>query len=411
MDIQNLIKQLGGGDEDPKAFAEQMQKLTQDGDFNPFALFSGEARFHSLFLAPFTSSIARGREQFMKDATGPLASVVETFKRQGLDAAQAQQAVREMFGAAVGMAVVVMADDQGLDSIPQLFFGNLEDGFVDHAVKLCGEKFPERDRVRDALVEIRGKAKSGASGALLHGGAKQATPRGYWIDLARRLVTGIEEGIAPQAVERQRDLAWWISGALDTLAEGRADGEYAALTARLAIAGNELDRARTWLGRYLDSDDAEDEHACTLVHRLTDAAVAAGDPAAVAQWLAPRVPPLIARWGKVYDLIVPLFKAQAAAQSATDQLDATVQLMLAANRKAVRQDLCREPLWRVTIADPGELLDTAQAAEVLGRSPAFIAKRLEQGTIPTFRKDDQVRIPRRALESWKAVMEKHKLLD
>src|SRR4051812_1280435 len=111
MDFQQLLKQFGGprgGDEDPKAFAAQLQKLTQGGDFNPFALFGGEARFHSLFLGPFTPSLAKGREQFLKDGTGPITGIVETFKRQGMAAAEAAQAVRGMFESAVGMCVVVM---------------------------------------------------------------------------------------------------------------------------------------------------------------------------------------------------------------------------------------------------------------------------------------------------------------
>jgi hypothetical protein len=85
--------------------------------------------------------------------------------------------------------------------------------------------------------------------------------------------------------------------------------------------------------------------------------------------------------------------------------------LLAADRKSGRHELTREPIWRVTVEDPGELLETAAAADLVGRSPAFIAKRLEQGTIPTQRLEDQVRLPRQALLAWKAVMDAHKLLD
>jgi hypothetical protein len=98
-----------------------------------------------------------------------------------------------------------------------------------------------------------------------------------------------------------------------------------------------------------------------------------------------------------------------------ERLVEAADALVAANRKSARQDLTREPIWRVTVA-PGNLLDTTAAAEVIGRTPAFVAKRLEQGTIPFHRsvvdgQSDQVRIPEGALRAWLAVMQAHKLLD
>ena len=68
------------------------------------------------------------------------------------------------------------------------------------------------------------------------------------------------------------------------------------------------------------------------------------------------------------------------------------------------------------VVDPGVVLETAAAAEVIGRPVAFVAKRLENATIPLHRQSvtgqsDQVRIPDGALRAWLAVMQTHKLLD
>jgi hypothetical protein len=90
--------------------------------------------------------------------------------------------------------------------------------------------------------------------------------------------------------------------------------------------------------------------------------------------------------------------------------------LFAANRKSARQDLAREPIWRVVVRQPGVLLDTTQAAAVVGRSTTFLAKRLENRTIPYHRTNDgvqgeQIRVPEQALVAWKAVIDEYKLLD
>jgi len=405
--LDDMKKLLGAA---PAELAGEIQKLTAQGQFDPFALFAGQTRFHSIFLAPFSPALSEARERFLADGTGPLAHISDLFQKQGASPAEALQSARAMFSAAQGMCVVVLGNDQGVDTIPQLFFGHLEDAYLDQVVGLCGEKFPDPTALRAALAELRRRAQAKAGFPALHAGAEADTIP-YWSGLADDLVAGLDGGLAHPAPERLRDLAAWIAAAHAAIEASGAMVESTALPAVLrcqALAG-EVEPAFARLERGIGT--IEDEDLVQLLMQLGDVAIARGRAPAAAAWWQRLLPALLAAYPASYDLLLARFKVLAAAQVEPAALVAAADALVKANRKNARHDLGREPIWRVAAEDPGELLDTAQAAELVGRSPSFIAKRLEAGTIPVHRQGEQVRIPKRGLLAWKAVVEAHRLLD
>lgn len=403
--------------QDLSAFAGEIDKLARGGNFDPFSLLAGESRFHSVFLAPFSPSLKDAIARFLADGTGPLVEVVKSFQQQGVAAAEAQQQARQMFSAAQGMLVVVMAGDHGLATIPQLNFGHLEEAYCEHALKACGERFPGKEGLAAALADLRAKARGGTAWpALIAGPDAGGNLLGYWLDIGVRLVEGLEEGLAPAAggIERLRDLAHWV-GAAVTATGRELDEDAAVIVARCHLVAGESQAGAARLDRLL-GEDADSDALAELAAHLADAAVKQGHPQTAAAWLEHFVPRFEAFFGTCYELRLAALKLLAAAAAPGEALLAAAARLFAANRKSARQDLTREPIWRVAVADPGPLLETAAAAELIGRSPAFLAKRLEQGTIPFYRlavagHSDQLRLPERALRAWKAVMDAHQLLD
>lgn len=403
------LKKLLGSDGDVGQFATEMQQLTTKGRFDPFALFAGQSRLHSVFIAPFSPSLASARAQFLADGTGPLANLVENFQRQGLGPTEAAEAARTMFAAAQAMCVVVLSNDQGLDSVPQLFFGGLDETFVDHALKTCGDQFPHRDALRAQLEGLRDRAIDGAPWWRLHSG--EDDDRTYWTSLAAELVLGLDGGVFGAAPERLRDLAFWIGNAGLACSEGGAAIEAEVLPAvlRCVALGGDPGTAFAHLAKHIG--DLDDEDLVHCLHQIGDVAIARGEADRSVAWLDANIAALGKALGDAYDLQLVRFKALAASGAAADRLVAAAGELIAADKKSARHELTREPIWRVTAADPGEVVETAAAADLIGRSPAFVSKRLDQGTIPTVRDGDQVRLPRQALLAWKAVMDAHALLD
>lgn len=403
--------------EDMSAFAGEIQKLAQTGGFNPFSLLAGETRFHSVFLAPFSPSLRESIARFLADGTGPLAEVVKAFQQQGASPVEATQQARQMFAAAQGMLIVVMAGDHGLSTIPQLNFGHLDEAYCEHAIKACGDGFPAAKELGTALAELRAKAL-GSTGwpGLIAGPAAGSNLLSYWLGLAALLVEGLDEGflsLSGGGNERLRDLAHWIgAGAVATGKPLDEDG--AVLIARCHLVAGEAEAAAAHLDRRLH-EDADADALAELVAHLADTAIKQGVPAPAAQWLSVFVPKFEKLFGTCYELRLAAFKLLAAYAAPAERLLPAAETLFAANRKSARQDLTREPIWRV-VGDPGALLDTGAAAELIKRTPAFVAKRLEQGTIPSHRaqqagQPDHVRIPEVALRAWLAVMETHRLLD
>lgn len=403
--------------DDMSAFAGEIQKLAQSGSFNPFSLIAGETRFHSVFLAPFSPSLTSHIAQFLADGTGPLEEVAKSLQAQGLTAADAQAQARQMFTAAQGMLVVVMAGDHGLSTIPQLNFGHLEDAYCDHAVQACGANFPAAQELRGALGELKAKAMGGTGWpGLIAGPGVGGKLDHYWLGLAAQLVEGLDEGFASLSgagFERIRDLAHWVGAGVRDSSK-QLDEDAAVLTARCHLVAGEAEAAAGCLEHLLTADADADALAELVVH-LSDTAIRQGIPVPAATWLDAFIPKFEKLFGTCYELRIARFKLLAAMAAPQERLLAAADDLAKANRKSARQDLTREPIWRVVV-DPGTTLDTAAAAEVISKNAAFVAKRLEQGTIPFHRQavagqPDQVRIPEGALKAWLAVMQAHKLLD
>ena len=403
--------------DDMSAFAGEIQKLAQTGGFNPFSLLAGESHFHSVFLAPFSPSLRQHIKQLLTEGTGPLTDVAKSLQGQGASPAEAQQQAREMFTAAQGMLIVVMHGDHGLTTIPQLNFGHLEEGYLEHAVRACGDKFADAPALQTALKDLRAKALGGTGWpGLIAGPSAGSNIASYWLGLAAALIEGVDEGImslAGSGMERLRDLAHWIGGAVHDMGKP-LDEDEAVLCARCHLIAGEAEAAAARLDPLLNAD-ADADGLAEVVLQLSDAAIRTNIPVPAAAWLDTFVPRFEALFGTCYELRIAKVKLLAAAAVPAEILLPATELLFAANRKSARQDLTREPIWRVVV-DPGPVLDTAAAAEVIGRSVAFVSKRLEQGAIPYHRQPvaeqpDHIRIPEIALRAWFAVMQAHKLLD
>ncbi len=407
--------------DDPQAFVAEIEKLAQAGDFNPFAMLAGESRFHSAFLAPLSPGLKAAVAEFQASGGGPLAGAVESLISQGLDPVAARAKAGELFAGAQGMFVSVLAGDSGLATIPQLFFGHFDPAWCEHAgaaVAGDGKVGLDPASVQAAIRDLARLAGGGRNWPELIAGPEAKAAKAYWPALAGRLIEGIDRGLLPPARERLADLAHWIGAAAAALGL-RPAGAAATALVRCHLLAGETDRA----GALIDSlaapmltgdDDAAADALVDAVTRLADAAVAQGQSAASATWLAQRLPAWDQALGGSYELRLALVRLHAAAGD--PQVVAAAARLVQRNRKAARHDLSREPIWQVTAAtDDG--LETAAAAEAIGRSPAFVAKRLEQRTIPFQRLDaaagqaQAVRLPRAALLAWKQVMDAHQLLD
>ncbi len=405
------------------AFAQ----LTQQQDFNPLQMMSelmaGKSRFHSLFIAPFTPTFAAARQQYLTDGTGPLTSIASELARQG--APDAPAAARSMLSAAEGMCVVVMALDHGVTTMPQLFFGHLTVELRAQMVAACGEAFPQPAMLASALAELAklAEAVDGMPKTLIAGPAWDGDVATYWLELAAALSEGLEEGHPGLGggFERLADLGWWVSqGIIHSHAGREVSADDVELLIRCQLLAGEAAAAGQGIDVLIRAGEADEDLVIELVNAFADGAIRSRQALPAAQWLVGHLPAWNAAMGGLYDLPLALLRMQAAAGVAAEDLLPTARLLVTANRKAARNDLTKEPIWEV-VAEPGELLDTVAAAQVVGRSTSFIAKRLEARTMPWHRHDhqrtaesasiDQVRIPARALAAWVAVMNELKLLD
>lgn len=392
-------------------------QLANQPDFNPLQMMSelmaGKTRFHSVFLAPFTPTFAAARTQFLADGSGPLRQVADELGRQG--ASDPASAARAMLAAGQGMCVVVIALDHGVEVIPQLFFGHLDPAMRTQMIGACGEAFPDRAGLDQALVALADMAATARWPALIAGPAAGDVAL-YWLELAAALLEGLDEGLAGLGAlgggrDRLADLGWWVSqGILHTQAGKSVDADDLDLLVRCQLLAGDAPAAGQGIDALIRSGSADEEVIIELVNAFADGAIRSGQVLPAAEWLAGHLPAWAAALGGLYDLPLALLRLQAAAGVGSDLLLPTARLLSAANRKAARNDLTKEPLWQVVIA-PGEVLDTVAAAAAIDRSTSFIAKRLEAGTMPWCRLGDQVRIPAQALNAWHQVMSELKLLD
>ncbi len=411
--------------------------LANQPDFNPLQLMtelmSGETRFHSVFLAPFSPAFTSARNQYLADGSGPLVMIAEELARQG--APDPTTAARTMLTAAQGMCVVLIALDHGVSSVPQLFFGHLDPAMRAQMVMACGAEFPDAAGLEAALRDLSTRTVPPASGsaspspiawpALVAGPAFGDDLSTYWLELAAAVLEGLDEGLAglgPMAGggsrERMADLGWWVSqGILHTNNGATVDADDLELLVRCQLLAGEAAAAGQGIDALIRSGGADEESIIELVNAFADGAIRSGQVLPAGQWLASQLPAWNTALGGLYDLPLALLRIQAAAGVAADVLLPTARLLMAANRKAARNDLTKEPLWQVVVSSSesidqhSDLLDTAAAALFLDRSTSFIVKRLEAKTLPWCTHAGQIRIPARALAAWQAVMLEFKLFD
>jgi len=397
-------------DPDLSAFANDLQSMATQGGFDPFQMISGAPGFHVAFLAPMPPTLTAAVAELVERGTGDLLAVVRQFEGQGRTAEQARDEATAMFSAAQGVLVAVLVHDQGLVTVPQLFFGHLEPDYRAHALTTLGERFPDQPAMAAALERLSGMLSGGARWpTLVAGPGIGADVRATWLDLAARLAAA-RGGSFAVAAERQADLAWWIAQALGILGVGR-DADELGLLASCQVLGGDLAAASHTIVAATARADLDDADLVTLVTDLADGAIRAGTPLLAADWLTVGIPAIEARTGRCFELWQAQVRCLTAAGVPAARLLPACTELMARDRKSARHELTREPIWRVTVADPGDLLDTAEAATITGRSPTFIAKRLEAGTMPSHRKGDEVRLPRTALTAWQAVMAEFKLLE
>jgi hypothetical protein len=395
-------------------FAQGFQQAA-DGGFNPFSLFTGAPEFHSVFLAPFSPSMVEAIQEFLSSGTGPLESVAQQFQQAGLPPAEANARAREMFQAAAGMCVVVLADEQGLSTIPQLFFGHFEESWRQQVLELCGEQFPDKDSLQAALISIANTAEKGVPGHHLFATVDgQDDPYEFWAGLAEQLLEGLDQGIFGGAADRLKDLGHWIGGALGALrVEGaELDGEDLLHAARCHLVAAEVAQACAAAVLLLSDFEPEDEDLFALIEHLVAMAIKQGQPDLAVAFLEDQAEAIDGIIGGLYELELARFKALAAAGVDKDRLLAGAEALKKADRKSFRHDLNREPLWQVTVAEPGETIAVEAAADRLDRSIAFVAKRVEGRTIPVvLDADGAAAIPVAVLDGWKAVMDAYQLLN
>jgi len=380
--------------------AAELSGLLKAGAGDPLSLLAGQWNFHSCFLAPFTPSFAAAREQFLVDGGGPLSAVVEQLRHQGLSAPEAVESARRLMQSAQGLCVAVVAGDHGIASVPQPFFGSLDATWREGAVQVMTADF--RGPFATALAEL---ARLDGRGwpRLVAGPARKGDDlRAYWLELAHGASEFLEL-TGNRSDARMADLGYWIAEAVAVLAGEGLDSEDHAALCRCRLIARDFVPACAHIAAC-----AGEEVAIELLDALALAVCQHGGDDATAAWLAS---PQAAALGCPYDTALARLRIHAAGGAGSERIGPAVDALIAANRKLARQALTREPLWQVTAEDPGELLDTAAAAELLGRSPTAIAKRLEARTVPLHARDGQVRLPRRTLEAWREALARHGLLD
>jgi hypothetical protein len=390
--------------DDAAQIASELSGLLKAGAADPLSLLAGEWRFHACFLAPFTPGFAESRRQFLVDGGGPLSATVEQLRHQGLSASEATETARRLMESATGLCVAVVAGDHGVASIPQPFFGHLSQEWRQGAAQVLAADY--RAPFAAALAGLEAQAEKGWPRIVAGPALKDGDLKGFWLELAHGVAEASElAGLREDA--RQADLGHWVAEAVAVLA-GSADldaEDHAALCRCRLVAGETL-AATTELAACAAAGG--ESETVELLDILAGTVCRSGGPAEVAAWLA-APPEALHAYG--YDVALARVRILAALGGSADDLRPGIAALIAADRKLARQALTREPLWQVTAPDPGELLDTATVAELLGRSPTAIAKRIEARTMPVHAAEGQVRIPRRALEAWRTVLGEHGLLD
>ncbi len=392
--------------DDVQSIASELSSLLRAGAADPLTMLAGTWNFHSCFLAPFSPSFAAARQQFLVDGGGPLSATIEQLMHQGLSATEAAATAKRLMESAQGLCVAVVAGDHGVASIPQPFFGNLSAEWRQGAAAVLSEDF--RGPFAAALAQLENLADRGWPRMVAGPSVKGDDLRTYWIELAHGAAE-FSETTGQREDARMADLGHWIGEAVTQLADKDLDAEDYAALCRCRLLASEFAPACEAIAACAAAGG--EQSVVELVDTLATVVCARGGNAAAAAWLAGPGTAVGARLGCPYDIALARVRILAAAGAGTEELRPAVEALIAADRKLARQALTREPLWQVTAEEPGELLDTAAAADLIGKSPTAIAKRLEARTVPLFARDGQIRIPRRAFDAWRTCLAAQGLLD
>jgi hypothetical protein len=308
------------------------------------------------------------------------------------------------------VCLIVLAGTHGVATIPHLFTGNLEDAWIEHVLASLEPTVAGAAELRTGLYRLRELAGQGVRWPRLFAVAGDGSVDD-WLDLAHATVASLDSGVPTAPRERLADLAWWCTSAVAALAPDRSfEADDVEALVRCQLLAGQIAAAGGGI-LALAQAGADPEAAIELLGGFTDGAIRGACEAQAGDWLEANLVALDAALGTPYDTAQALFRLRAASAAPLEALLAAADRLAKRNRKLMRQDLTREPIWAVRPELAGDLLDTATAAQVLGRSPTFVAKRLEAGTIPLTRQDGQLRIPAGALAAWKTVLDRHGLLD
>ncbi|NRA40345.1 MAG: helix-turn-helix domain-containing protein [Planctomycetes bacterium] len=418
MDIKSL---LGG---DLEGFAQQMQ----GGGFDPMAMFQGTSQVHSLFVAVMSPQFEAAKAEFLRSGGGELAALQQQLQEQGVEPSQAQIQSQNILNACQAMLVIVRSNDQGLQPQSHMFFGALDDAYLSHVAATQGE---DSEQISGLLQSLRNKMTAQGSMQMQQfyvtldqqpddqesaDESAQDCAREYWTELAEKLIESLDEGIMPGQHERLSDLAFWIMGSLPACVianddDDDLDGDELLLLARCALIAGNLPQATGHLDALLEDYEPEAEQLMPLLEALSHSGMVHACGAEIEQSFATHANAIADICGDIYEIALWRFQLLASAGVGSELLVPAAQRMFDADKGSFRHDLNKEPLWIVRTPPSGKSLDTADAADLLDRSLNFMGKRIDNGTIPSYRDGEDVTIPEVALKAWQEIAQKFKLLD
>ena len=353
-------------------------------------------------------------QQFLDSGDGPLAGIVQQFQEQGLDANEARDRSRTLLQHAQGVLVVLLASDQGLTAMPQMFYGVLNEEYQSAIVNNFRDDFPHKEDVQSALKQLEARIVDGASGTTLfiaHDG--EDDPEHFWSEIAEEIVRGIDEGIFPQKPEQLAELGYWVASAMRSLVTAGTElsGDDLLYEMRCWLLASDLSSAEQAGGELLREYEPEDEELLKALEQFSVTAIRSREPQRVRAFFDTYADGIDDVLGGIYELELARFRAVAASAPGVEELQDAAERLQKSDKRSFRHTLNKEPLWVVTTEAPGELIDTAEAADRIERSITFVAKRLESATIPIYHDGDEIKIPAAALMAWKQVMDHFQLLD
>lgn len=421
------IKSLMSGD--VEGFVQQLQDAGTQGAFDPLAMFQGISQLHSVFIGPLSPQFIAARQEFLQAGSGELSVLLQQLQQSGMDAAQAQSQCRQLLEAVQGMLVCVYNNDQGIQLQTHMFFGHLDNQYLDHLQSTDQEHAQDLrgllETLRQQLSDVdsaHGPANAGFLNAKNCYACLDAdegdTARDYWCELAESMLHGMDQGIMPGQRERLSDLAFWLCTWLPACvdvedAEDALDGDELLVLARCSVLMPDLEMALQFTAMILEEYEPPADEMLPLLEELTDLGIRQGCGLQVELCFAHYAESMQKLFCGAYEYDIALMHFRALASAGVDAttLLLAAQRMHDADASSFRHDVNKEPLWRVSSKPQGRCLDTADAADLLDRSLTFMAKRIDNGTLPSYRQGEEVTIPEQSLLAWKRIVEHFHLLE